>query len=162
MTAKIKLPVVGNVEARQRKMIKEFQCPGCTCGNDPSDCGRFKLDGDLGQGFHCSGHSAGTFKNFVIKLALGLPKGFNQVGILPDGHSTNIRLYLEGATTHWDRLNVPVWAMKEGKYTFVRTFSPRINIGWIDVIENGPPPEKIVPNAGPLPIDVAHFIEEID
>ena len=162
MTAKpkTKLPVVNDIETRQHKMIKEFQCPGCTLGSD-TDCGAFRLGQDLGGGFQCDGHSAGTFMLGAGKFALGLPKGFNRVGILPDGRSTNIRLYFEDALPRWDRLNVPVWAMKEGKYTFVRTYSPRINIGWIDVIENGPPPEKIVPN-GPLPIDVGAFIDEID
>lgn len=167
MTAKpkTKLPIVVDATG-MRRMIKKFQCPGCVRGCD-LDCGAFKLADKLGgtEAFQCAGHVAGTMILGGGMVALGLPKGFNKVGALHYGSgamTSNIRLWLDGAMPQWDDFNVPVWAMKEGKYTFVRTYSPRINTGWVDVIEDGPIVAKIVCRPDTRPIDVAKFHGEID
>ena len=68
----------------------------------------------------------------------------------------DIRLWPGGTKLDWDKLNVPVWAMVKDGFLFVRTFAPRINRTWIDVIEHGT--MDMVPNA----INVSEFIDEID
>jgi hypothetical protein len=95
-------------------------------------------------------------------IALGLPKGFHKPGIdwaakPPRAHNTMaIRLWPLGSAPEWNRFNVPVWAMEQESHLFVRTYSPRLNDGCVDVIEGGT--LAMVPNA----IDVAQFIDEID
>jgi hypothetical protein len=92
-------------------------------------------------------------------IALGLPKGFDKTGWREDGTRRNkmsIRLYLKNQKPAWDHLNVPVWAMEKNGFLFVRTFAPRIDATWVDVIEGGT--MEMVPVA----INVADFIDEID
>jgi len=149
----------------QKEMIEEFQCPGCTLGGDV-ECGGFKFE-DWGEiGCQCTGHSAGTFMSGIGKIALGLPRGFNRVGTIKTGfeneddktkRSTNIRLLAEIPKDVYDHLNVPVWAMEEDGYLFVRVMSPRINYTFVDVIKGGNI-EEVCPDA----IDVSTFVNEID
>lgn len=68
----------------------------------------------------------------------------------------DIRLWVSGTKPEWDRLNVPVWAMVDDGFLFVRTFAPRVNMSWVDVIEGGD--LSMVPNA----INVGAFVGEID
>lgn len=63
----------------------------------------------------------------------------------------------DGGRTDWNDLNIPVWAMEEDGFLFVRTYMPRINMGATDIIEGGKR-EELCPNA----IDVREFCEEID
>jgi hypothetical protein len=91
-----------------------------------------------------------------------MPKGFNRLG--PVGFTRyskgksfrSIRLWPEGKSPEWDRFNVPVWAMEKEGYLFVRTYLPRLNESYIDVIERGT--LDMVPGA----INVGEFIDEID
>lgn len=133
-------------------LVEKFLCPGCTCGSD-SKCGSYNpvaVDGNL----MCGGHCPGTLVVPGGKIALGLPKGFNKVG---QAEKSNIRLWSVGTKPDWDRLNVPVWAMEKDGFLFVRTYCPRINVGWVDVIEGG---KKEDCPAGV--IDVGSFKDEID
>jgi len=77
--------------------------------------------------------------------------------------NTNIRLWL-GMPSLWGRLNLPVWAMFKDGAVFVRTYAPRINLGFVDVIKNGTVSQKDVDLLMDLhgTIDVATFIEDID
>jgi hypothetical protein len=142
------------------KMVEEFQCPGCVCGSDTT-CGRYKFDETMRQ---CTGHVLGTMIGLGNSIALGLPKGFNKPGVdwkaePPRAFNTmKIRLYPKGTLpeNHWNHLNVAVWAMGHDGHLFVRTFAPRINNSWVDVIEGGT--LSMVPNA----IDVSKFVNEID
>lgn len=150
-------------------MVSKFLCPGCTCGNDPSSCHWFRLKEEADGDFACSGHSAGTFVSGIGRVALGLPKGFCRYGgAVPPSHLEDdksdrlnmklmhIRLYLSGETVGYNHLNVPVWAMVEDGYLFVRAFSPRVNGTCVDVIKGGT--LDLVPQA----IDVSRFVNEID
>jgi hypothetical protein len=56
----------------------------------------------------------------------------------------------------WDKFNVPVWALVQEGVLFVRTYCPRTNQTFVDVIEGGT--LSLVPQA----IDVAPFYEEMD
>ena len=149
----------------QSKMIKEFQCSGCVLGPDGDDletCSGFRLDNRSDESsFRCEGHTPGTRLLGVGRIALGLPKGFNRVGGLRDGENTNIRLHTTPDTVRalWDHLNIPVWV--DDGHLFVRTYAPRINVGYVDVIKGADfsifDGLKIV-----RPIDVRTFIDEID
>lgn len=140
-------------------MVERFQCPGCVCGSDAA-CGKFNWDPGWQR---CTSHVLGTMIGLGNKVALGLPKGFNKPGFdisiaEPVAFSRMlIRLWNDGTIPHWDHLNVPVWAMESGDgYLFVRTFMPRVNMAYVDVIEGGT--LAMVPNA----IDVSKFESEIN
>ena len=144
------------------EMIKEFQCPGCVCGNDPATCKAHKVESEFGY-YQCTGHVLGT-SVFPIgfHVALGLPTGFNRAG---DGYGEEprnkmlIRLWPRGVKLtypDWDRCNVAVWAMEKDGFLFTRTYMPRTNRTAVDVIEGGT--LALAPNA----IDVGKFHDEID
>jgi len=156
----------------QISMIEEFQCPGCTCGTGVVDCDRYDFC-NFKTGCWCVGHSAGTMMAIpcygFIKIALGMPKGFNRVGTIKTGfekeddrntrRSTNIRLIIDHSSNseRYDKFNVPVWAMEKDGYLFVRVISPRINYTYVDVIKGGKMAD-ICPQA----IDVSEFWEDLD
>lgn len=133
-----------------KEMVEKFQCPGCVAGSD-TGCGIYKFDADE---MKCSSHVLGTIISRVGSIALGLPKGFCRPGF--GKNKIDVRLWTTGTQPAWDHLNVPVWAMEQDGFLFVRTFAPRINMTWVDVIEGG--------NIQALPsvINVAAFIEDID
>lgn len=136
-------------------LVEKFQCPGCVGGSN-THCGAYNYSPNE---LRCVSHVLGTQIGLGNPIALGMPKGFNKPGFREDGHAKNrmdIRLWKSGTHPEWDHLNVPVWAMEEDGFLFVRTFAPRINCAWVDVIENGY--LGMVPNA----IDVSNFIDSID
>lgn len=152
----------------EQQMVEEFQCPGCTCGG-PKVCERYNLERTPHGGFHCSAHSAGTFFSSLGRIALGLPKGFCRYGrSVPPSHLKEkerdawglnpmmIRLFLKENKLSWDNFNVPVWAMVKDGYLFVRTYCPRINLTYVDVVEGGT--LEMAQNA----IDVSKFYDEMD
>lgn len=145
------------------KLVKKFLCPGCVGGPDPKSCSQYRPKEEYGAS--CAGHVLGTTVFPIGNIALGLPKGFNRPG--PDRSSPNndqmrhantmeIRLWKKGTAPEWNNLNVPVWAMVEEGYLFVRTLSPRTARNYVDVVEGGT--MAMVPHA----IDVAKFIDDID
>lgn len=139
-----------------KEMIGKFQCPGCM-HEESTDCERYKPE----EGRSCEGHVLGTFLGLGNPIALGLPTGFNKPGFAHDDKPVikiRVRLFpdKDDFDIEWNHLNVPVWAMEVDGYLFVRTFCPRINVGWIDVIAGGT--MAMVPDA----IDVSKFINEID
>ncbi len=143
-------------------LIEEFQCPGCVCGSDTS-CGIFEIANENSN--RCGGHVLGTMMGLGNSVALGLPSGFNKPGIAYDNSSKeslgarntmDIRFWLKGNHPDWDDLNLPVLALEKDGFLFVRTFAPRINVCWVDVIQAGE--LKLVPNA----LDVSKFIDQID
>ncbi len=141
-----------------QSMVEEFQCPGCVCGMNIK-CGSF----DYGQ-YRCMAHVLGTMLGLGNTVALGLPKGFNKPGVRIDAdpvracNQMDIRLWAKDTipSNWWDHCNVAVWAMVKDGFLFVRTFSPRMNRGFVEVIEGGM--LDMVPNAH----DVSQFIATID
>lgn len=138
-------------------LVEQFQCPGCVCGSD-SRCGEYYFDPELQR---CTSHVLGTSLGLGDSFALGLPKGFNKPR-LNDAetrrrNTINVRLWEAGTQPDWDHLNIPVWFMTRENFLFVRTFAPRIDYSWIDVIENGQC--SILPLST---VDAGLFIEEID
>lgn len=137
------------------RLVTMFQCPGCMCGSD-TKCGTYKY---VNREQRCVSHTLGTMINLGNIIALGLPMGFNKPGLDQNGAARNkmdIRLWPKGTHPHWNHLNIPVWAMEEDGFLFVRTYAPRVNFAWVDVIENGT--LLMVPEA----INVANFINTID
>ena len=152
------------------EMIKEYQCPGCMYGPDPASCSEFEKS-FYGEGAYCKKHVLGTnalISHGFIKFALGLPKGFNRPGYTDTrgGYRSTMRIALvmqiDAAlytATAWDKFNIPVWYLVKDGVMFVRTFSPRVNNGIVEVIEGGSPdmfPEQFTV------IDVAEFYDAID
>jgi len=64
----------------QLEMIKEFQCPGCSCGVYPDTCKAFKFY-DNGC-FYCEGWHPSTFQGGVGWIA---PRGFCRTGMVDFG-----------------------------------------------------------------------------
>lgn len=142
------------------QMVKEFQCPGCMNGSDPADCEAVRPD-DFGEG--CGAHFAATYLGLpgpATKVALGMPKGFDKVGVIPTtkdaGTSTNVRLWTGLPKDLWNRLNVPVWAMEYEGHLIVRTFLPRVGRHYVDVVRGASLSDA------PGAIDVSDFLDQID
>jgi len=142
-----------------KRLVERFICPGCVAGCNTS-CGKYKEP----NGYNgCESHVVGTIGiPYPGNFALGLPRGFNRTGWCPMKDKTHnkmvIRVWPDVSSTAllWDNLNVPVWAMEEDGFLFVRTYMPRTNNTAVDVVEGGT--LEIVPGA----INVGEFIDEID
>jgi hypothetical protein len=139
----------------QKYMITEFQCAGCVNGSSPDDGCFIKEEVSLS----CDNHIA---RNNVLPIIgtinLGLPIGFNRLGPIDTSkQKNNIRLYDSMPKDHWDKFNIPVWAMEKDGYLFVRTYLPRTNVTWVDVIKDGK-----INEVDPYPINVGDFIDEIN
>lgn len=151
---------------KELKMIKEFQCSGCVSGSSPEDdCYSPSTLDPSYPFFRCNKQCPGTTILGLGTIYLGLPKGFNRVGSRSEsayrragnpGENTHIRLWCDGDHPGWDKFEVAVWAMEQNGFLFVRTYSPRINAAYIDVIEGGT--LEMCPNT----IDVGKFIDDID
>lgn len=134
-------------------LIKEFQCPGCLFGSD-TDCGHCAVSRDFGM--HCDHHRAGTLIAGIGNIYLGLPKGFNRPGPLPEGMRNNVYIWRDGDKPADDFLNVPVWALERDGFLFLRMFSPRIGVQYIHIIEGGHVADY------PGVIDMATHLDDID
>jgi hypothetical protein len=147
------------------KMISTYQCPGCMLGSAPAQkCSAFKPV-DAGGHVQCMSHVTGTSSLGGGRMALGLPKGFNKVGARLDDpfagkQTTNIRIWPKGSDPGWNKLNVPIWAMEHEGNLFVRTYCPRVNVGYVDIIEGGE--FSALAKNWPGVFNVHAFIEEID
>jgi len=145
----------------QKEMIEKFQCPGCGLGSD-IDCGSFELEKQYNH-FCCTKHVPATVEIRSGLFCLGCPKGFNRVGArythspkLQGEEASHIRLWIMPKSPKWDIYNVPVWAMVQDGYLFVRTYLPRVNYAYVDIIKGGT--LELCPKA----IDVTDEIKEMD
>lgn len=153
----------------KHKMVEKFLCPGCVVGVN-TKCGKYRSQyQNEGEEGSCGSWVAGTTLLGVGTFALGLPKGFNRVGTtfrtdpmtgkleLTSAVKMEVRLHPKSAPPPtWDRLNVAVWAMEKDGFLFVRTYSPRVNRSYVDVIEGGT--LDMCPGA----LNVGEFADEID
>lgn len=149
MSQNRKLPVLS-----QKEMVENYQCPGCTCGFN-TECGSYDLKSYGDAAYYCGSHSIGTVlmtDSGNVRMALGLPVGFNKT--LQD--SMRIVIHYDSDNQRWDHLNMPVWAMVQDDILFVRSFSPRVNLGVVHIIPGGKMSD--VPSAN----DVSLFVNEID
>lgn len=133
-----------------KQMVETFQCPGCVHGKNTS-CGAFKLheltvqqskqDGEqMAAPFRCKNHSTTFHLGMYVNVGLPIPFARVQYRDTREEVQTNIRLHLapppEGVRL-WDVFNVPVWAMEKRGYLFVRTYQPRTDQTYVDVIQGG-------------------------
>lgn len=142
------------------QLVEKFQCPGCVAGSN-TRCGVYQADTDAG-GVRCVSHVLGTIVMPIGNIALGLPKGFCRPGVNwetdpPRSKSRiKVRLWKAGTDPGWDQYNVAVWALEREGFLYVRTYLPRVNDAFVDVIEKGT--LALVPSA----MNVADFYEEFD
>lgn len=146
------------------EMVQEFQCQGCVSGPFEECYQREQEDTSFRCKKHCLGTTVMTGAG-MNRVALGLPTGFNKEGF------EYIRLYKEMPPSFWNHLNVPVWVLEQDGYLFVKTYSPRINKVFIDVIKDGKISDMTFDKPATCgesrlkdfkPINVGEFIEEID
>lgn len=137
------------------KAIKEYQCPGCMKGCD-SDCDCFELEKQDCGAYNCSNHFPSTICSLAGQLLLGCPKGFNYLGPIDKEIQTSfIRIWKKGTNLNWDKYNIPTWARKVDGNVFIKTYSPRINLCYVDILlESTELPEGA--------IDIEGFIDEMD
>jgi len=146
----------------QETQIEKFQCPGCIHGSSPATCTKYKLY-SAREFFHCANHYAATSVltgNGMETLNLGLPTGFSRIGPVDRTKlPTNIRIH-DGSPkdepTWFDTKNVPVWKAKIDGVLYVRTYLPRINVGYVDIFLKG----ELVDIEGAL--DVTEAIKEME
>lgn len=121
------------IDVKIIETIEEFQCPGCKNGGD-TKCGVFE---QKNWNKECSSHSAGTLMGGVGKINLGLPNGFNRMGALHEGMKSNIRILdKETAKDFFDVFNLPTWTLEYKGHLLVRTYIPRKNISYVDIIRD--------------------------
>lgn len=150
-----------------REMVEKFQCPGCVAGSD-TQCGSYEIADTGTGGFNCSSHVVGTSIVGIGQILLGMPKGFNRVGLRLDAlnpHKFYIRLHPQDAQIMWNKFNIPMWAMEHEGHLFVRTYSPRINLAYIDVFQGWTLADiqaHCEPGFTPSVVNVGEFIDEID
>jgi hypothetical protein len=145
-----------------KNMIKEFQCAGCVAGSN-TECGSFKEHVGSSSGFRCVNHCAGTMIGMVGLIYLGLPKGFCRVG--KDQKCCEVWLYEKNNFDFFNFCTLPIWAMEEDGYLFIRCYMPRVNMATVQVIKDGKfdELEKYCQEHNlPVPQNVANFIDDID
>lgn len=110
--------------------IERYQCPGCITGSDIS-C--FEKS-DYGDG--CGKHRSGTMIGGAGKIFLGMPKGFNRLGVgLGGEENMKLRVFSRYEERLFDQWNVPTWKhLNEHGHTLVRGLMPRRNEPFLFVI----------------------------
>ena len=111
------------MKAELKNAIENYQCPGCILGSNTSCF-------EKGYGDGCGKHHAGTYIGMIGKIFLGMPVGFNRLGIAEE---TELRIW-DGFDNNYDKFNVPVWKyLNKSGHTIVRGIQPRTNVPFIDV-----------------------------
>jgi len=105
-----------------KEAIEEYQCSGCTSGSDTS-C-HTSAFGGVG----CGRHSAGTIMHGVGKLFLGMPIGFNRLGVHERLQPVMYKEYSDHSKSGYNMWNIPNWKhLNEDGHTIVRGLMPRRN-----------------------------------
>lgn len=103
--------------------VEEYQCSGCISGND-TKCFEKSSHSEA-----CGKHRAGTLITGIGKIFLGLPRGFNRLGV-GFGSDNDMTLQIIEKFGDWgpyNHFNVPVWKYQKDGHTLVRGLSPRTN-----------------------------------
>lgn len=109
-----------------KEIVEKYQCLGCVCGNDIS-C--YEKDYDT---VGCSRHVAGTLLSDIGRIFLGMPKGFNRLGLCDKTKITIFENFEDG--WGYNMYNVPVWKyLDKNGNTIVRGICPRVNWPWIHI-----------------------------
>jgi hypothetical protein len=120
------------MEPKIKRAIQDYQCSGCISGHNMS-CFERNTDGGIG----CGKHHAGTTILRVGNIFLGMPQGFNRLGVYTKLKPIIYETF-EGSDWKYDMWNIPVWKyLSKDGYSFVRGIMPRINQPFIHVfLEN--------------------------
>lgn len=119
------------MEKQIKKAIEKYQCSGCANG------GNISCFSTYSSGIGCGKHYAGTMISNIGSIFLGMPKGFNRLGINND-LKPNIFQKFEDCDWKYNQWNVPVWKyLNPERHTMVRGFIPRLNGSFIHIfLEN--------------------------
>jgi len=113
------------VKKEIEKIIEEYQCAGCVGGKDPSCY-------EKGEGVECKKHAAGTVIQSIGRVFLGMPRGFNRLGLCDKTKILIFEEFEDGWGYH--KFNVPVWKhLDNNGNTLVRGICPRTNDAWIHI-----------------------------
>jgi len=116
------------MENKFKLAIEEYQCPGCVCGGD-IEC----FQPNTIDGIGCGKHVIGTTIMGVGKIILGLPKGFNRIGLQSDLKPYIFESY-EKSDWKYNKFNVPIWKhYNKNGHTIVRGIMPRKNETFIHI-----------------------------
>jgi hypothetical protein len=120
------------VDKKVTDAIKQYQCSGCVCGHDTT-CFEKNAIGGIG----CGKHFSGTMILGIGKVFLGLPTGFNRLGV-DDKLIPNVYNTFEESEWKYDMWNIPTWKyLNENGHTIVRGHVPRRNQTFIHIfLEN--------------------------
>lgn len=117
--------------------IKNYQCSGCAKGTYPECFFKSRYDG-----IGCDNHYPGTYINGIGKIFLGMPKGFNRLGI---NEETKLLIFEKfsdfiNPNNHngYSKFMIPTWKhLDEYGNTLVRVYMPRKNDSCIHIfLEN--------------------------
>ena len=112
------------IKEKIKNGVELYQCPGCIGGHDTT-C--YKKSGNS---VACGEHRAGTLILPGGKVFLGMPKGFNRLGVgFGDEKNLKIEMFESFEQADWyNEFNIPVWKhIDENGNTLVRGLSPRTN-----------------------------------
>jgi len=111
--------------------IQNYQCSGCIKSREGCYSGKNETN------IACNNHRSGTMASGIGKLLLGLPTGFNRMGIFDD-MEINIYQSFDDMDKEWgfNMFNVPVWKYLDNKegVVFIRGISPRVNKPFIHIV----------------------------
>jgi hypothetical protein len=113
------------MENKIKEAIEEYQCSGCVCGSG-IECY------EKGGGEECKKHVIGTLISGIGKIFLGMPKGFDRLGVF---HTQKICIF-STFSNGWgyNKFNIPVWKYLDQKgNVLVRGLSPRTNTPFLHI-----------------------------
>lgn len=121
-----------SLSKKAKKAIKEYQCTGCIDGQ-PFLC--YQNVSSSNPGIECTRHIPATMISNIGIIYLGLPKGFNRVGLEQKNMTFRIFESFSDYIWRYDMYNIPVWKYlhKEFGNTIVRGMNPRLNEGWLHI-----------------------------
>jgi hypothetical protein len=90
-------------------------------------------------GMRCRNHQTAVNRGGYVNIGLPVPFARVQYREGREEVRTNIRMHLEPVDygRYWDGFNVPVWALELRGFLFVRTYVPRIDQSYVDIIQGG-------------------------
>lgn len=113
-----------------KKGVECYQCPGCISGVD-TECYEKSVNSVA-----CGKHRSGTAVSSIGKIFLGMPKGFDRLGIGLGGDPNIPVEMFESLDQCWkyDEFNIPVWKyLDKNGNTLVRGLKPRSNVPFLHV-----------------------------
>jgi len=117
------------MENNVKNAVKEYQCSGCSNGSYETCFKKNEI-----QGVGCGSQFSGTMISGIGKIFLGMPKGFNRLGV----SESMIPVIFDKFNDKYNKWNIPVWKhLNEEGHVLVRGIMPRKNEPFIHIfLEN--------------------------